>query len=218
MFTLSQIKRLLKEFKHLPKSIYFNLHYFPWKEAIKLPVMVCNKVRLHQIKGKIVIEGEIKHRIFSIGFDDIESFWDVEGTIIIKGRVYLSHGLRLSVGPDATLILGNNLILSGRSEIVCFNRIEIGNDCGISWKVIIIDTDFHPIFDENHNKINPDKPIIIGDKNWIGFNAIIMKGTKTAYNTIIGAGSILTKEYIEENTIIAGNPAKVVRRNITWKD
>lgn len=44
----------------------------------------------------------------------------------------------------------------------------------------------------------------------------ILKGTIIPSNTIVGAGALLTKSYEEENTIIAGAPAQIVKRNVFW--
>lgn len=54
------------------------------------------------------------------------------------------------------------------------------------------------------------KPIVIDDDVWIGFNPIILKGVKIGKSTIIVAGSVVTKD-VPEFTVIAGNPAKVVK-------
>lgn len=45
---------------------------------------------------------------------------------------------------------------------------------------------------------------------------IILKGSQISNNTVVGAGTIVTKKYEEPNCILAGNPAKIVKRNIDW--
>jgi acetyltransferase-like isoleucine patch superfamily enzyme len=61
---------------------------------------------------------------------------------------------------------------------------------------------------ENHIK---DKPVIIEENVWIGANAVILPGVKIGKNSIVGAGSIVTKD-VEENVIVAGNPARIIKR------
>lgn len=53
-------------------------------------------------------------------------------------------------------------------------------------------------------------PVYIKDKAWIGFNSIILKGVTIGEGAIVGAGSIVTKD-VPDWTIVAGNPAKIVR-------
>lgn len=69
----------------------------------------------------------------------------------------------------------------------------------------------------NHDLTDLDKPasgkeIIIGDNCWIGMNSVILPGVTLGNHTIVGAGSIVTKSFTDGNCIIAGNPAKIIRK------
>lgn len=69
----------------------------------------------------------------------------------------------------------------------------------------------------NHDLKNLDrhqrgKAIIIGSNSWIGMNSILLPGVRLRKNTIVGAGSVVTKSFKESNIIIAGNPAKIIKR------
>ena len=64
---------------------------------------------------------------------------------------------------------------------------------------------------QNLEKSAEGKAVIIGEKCWIGMNSIILPGVKLANHIIVGAGSVVTKSFNEENIIIAGNPAKKIR-------
>ena len=66
------------------------------------------------------------------------------------------------------------------------------------------------------NTINFAKSIEIGKHVWIGKDSKIGKNVKIADNSIVGWGSIVTKEFNEPNVIIAGIPAKIVKRGINW--
>lgn len=77
------------------------------------------------------------------------------------------------------------------------------------------------IISANHDIENLDthaeaKPIIIGDKCWIGAGAIILPGVELGEKVIVGAGSVVTKTLNCKNCLIAGNPAKIVK-NYTWE-
>ena len=60
--------------------------------------------------------------------------------------------------------------------------------------------------------LNTKKPVKIGNRSWIGANTIILPGVTIGDNTVIGAGSIVTKD-IPSNVIAVGSPARVIRKN-----
>ena len=109
--------------------------------------------------------------------------------------------------------IGNNVGISGAS-IYAIGRIEIGNKSLIGANVKIIDNDFHPVDPEDRLEHDNSKiahaPVIIGDNVFIGMNSIILKGTVIGNNCVIGAGSVVHGKF-EDNCVIAGNPAKVIK-------
>lgn len=115
-------------------------------------------------------------------------------------------GVRLEIGKNGKLIIKNGTYLNRNTLIIANKLVEIGRDCKISWDVIIMDTDLHPLPGEK--ELN-DKPVIIGDNVWIGCRVIILKGVKIGTGAIIAAGSVVTKD-IPEYSIAAGVPAKVI--------
>ena len=69
----------------------------------------------------------------------------------------------------------------------------------------------------NHDPDNvhlslPGKDIVMGEECWIGMNAVILPGVQLGPHTIVGAGSVVTKSFTEGNCVIAGNPAKLIRK------
>lgn len=117
--------------------------------------------------------------------------------------------------PGASIVIGNNTGISGGS-ICAALRVEIGSECLLGANVTISDTDFHPIepigrrYNNNYNDISA-APIIIEDNVFIGAGAFILKGVRIGKNSVIGAGSVVTKN-VAENTIVAGNPAKLIKK------
>lgn len=95
-------------------------------------------------------------------------------------------------------------------------NIVIGNDCMISNNIQIRSSDSHSIIDLNNNRLNYAQDICIGNHCWLGLNSIILKGTNIPDNSVVAAGSICTKNYKEENTILAGIPAKIMKHNVNW--
>ena len=105
-----------------------------------------------------------------------------------------------------------------------YDSVRIGDYVQIASATYISDTDSHPINNEERlNQISgrpysfdsvAKKPIFIGDNTWIGWNVTILKGTIIGKNCIVAAGSVLTgSKTFPDNSIIAGNPAKVIKIN-----
>lgn len=94
--------------------------------------------------------------------------------------------------------------------------INIGANCMFSHSVYLRPCDAHTIFDKNSNIINRGKDIVVGNKVWIGQGVTLLKNAKVSDNTVVGLGSIVTKKFNESSVIIAGNPAKILKRGITW--
>lgn len=95
-------------------------------------------------------------------------------------------------------------------------RINIGENCMISYDVEIRNTDSHMIYDAKSNKrINEGAEVSIGKNVWIAAKTTILKGVKIGDNSIIAAGSIVAKD-VGTGTIVAGNPAKEIKTDIYW--
>ena len=106
---------------------------------------------------------------------------------------------------EASLTIGNNCGFSG-TVIGCFAKIIIGDNVRCGANTLITDSDWHPE-DERSGKA---APIYIEDNVWLGVNTVVLKGVRIGKNSVIGAGSVVTKD-IPENVIAAGNPCKVIR-------
>lgn len=78
--------------------------------------------------------------------------------------------------------------------------------------------DAHTIFNKNTKEIinKPTKEITIGDNCWIGDNVLLTKNAQIPCNSILAMGSVVTKCFSDKYTIIGGNPAKVLRKDVNW--
>lgn len=132
----------------------------------------------------------------------------------INGEVLSWCGNTFIIKKGAKLTLGK-VFLNMNVEIQCENKIEIGDGTIIGRGVKILDTDHHSIYDENGNCINKSKPVQIGENVWIGAGTTVLKGVNVGRGGVIGAGSVVTKD-VPPKTIVAGNPAKIIKENITW--
>lgn len=119
-----------------------------------------------------------------------------------------------TLGPGAEIVIGEDTGMSG-GAICAASSIRIGVGCLIGANVTLADTDFHALKPANrrYNK-NPDEiavaPIVIEDNVFIGADTFVLKGVTIGKNSVIGAGSVVTRD-VPENTIAAGNPAKVIK-------
>lgn len=223
MSIFRSIRKIWTRFIGLPKNIYFNFHYLPFTEAIKLPIMLFHKVRLMECNGQIILNKPIKHGMVHIGYEGVgifdakysRSIWQVNGTVIFKGKANIGHGSKISVGKDATLTFGKNFHITAESSIVCTKEITFGDNVLVSWENIFMDTDFHHV-KQNDNIINSPKKIDIGNHVWIGCRCTILKGSIIPENSILGAGSIVNKPINGDHIIIAGVPAKTIKKDIDW--
>ena len=225
---MSIFNKLLGAIGFLPSltnTLYFNLTYFPLRMALKLPVFVSSNVKFVRAKGQVKINGPIGRGMIRLGYGDIPIFdknhsrflWNVTGTVIFNGAAYLGHGSKISVDPAGSLSIGNNLRVTAETTIICHKEISLGDDLLMSWEIQIMDTDFHQIIQAGTH-INPNDSVQIGNHVWINSRALILKGTVVAEGCVVAAGALLNQKYLEPNSIIGGIPARILRKDITWKD
>ncbi len=131
-----------------------------------------------------------------------------------------SRTIIVTRAPKAKIMIGNNVGISG-ATIYARKGIYIGDNTCIGGNTKILDNDFHPIEAETRNKLLaddaggdsdlvPSKEIRIGRECFIGCNAIILKGTELGDECVVGAGAVVSGKF-EAGSVIAGNPAKVIR-------
>lgn len=139
-------------------------------------------------------------------------------TIIIGNECRLSKMIFWMQDDNNTIIVGDKTSIGERTGLTTLEgtKIEIGKDCMLSFDISVRTSDSHSIMDENGNRINNAKDITIGNHCWIGSECLILKGTSLGDNSILGARSILTKQYTATNCVLTGAPAKVIRENVNW--
>jgi len=209
--------------RSIPKTLRFNLHYFPLKTALRLPVVVSHRTYLRELHGKVVLPEQVKTAMVKIGFGDVghydrkrsRSIWQVSGTVSFGGKTSIGHGSKLSVRGD--LRLGADFNMTAESTIVCAKEICFGDDCLLSWDILVMDTDEHPLYNKEHKRINPDKPIVVGNHVWIGCKCVLLKGAVIPDDTVVAAGTLLTSAISGEQQVIGGNPPTVLKRDVRWE-
>ncbi len=140
---------------------------------------------------------------------------DQESKLICKGSFIMYEGASIVLLPGARLEIGDNTYIN-ESLIQCASTMKIGRDCAIAGDVLIQDTDFHPVLDENGIEKPYIKPITIGNKVWVCAKATILKGVTIGDGAIIAAGAVVTKD-VPARCLVGGNPARVIKNNVDWQ-
>lgn len=207
-----------------PKTIYFNFRYLPWRQAIRFPFWISTKTYLRKPKGSITINGDLHTGMIRIGYGDIGIFdnkrsrtiWEVTGRVIFEGNAEIGHGSKISVGETGQLQLGRNFAITAESAIIAYKKVAFGNDCLLSWDILIMDTDFHPITNAQSEIQNPPAEIIIGNNVWIGCRSLILKGSVIPDGSVIAANSLVSKKLSGTNQVFGSQPLSVLAENIRW--
>lgn len=110
-----------------------------------------------------------------------------------------------TIKTNAKIEIGNDCGFSG-TVVGCALSIKLGNNVRCGANTLITDSDWH----SNDSRTESDKIIVIEDNVWLGYGVKVLKGVHIGKNTLVGAGSIVTKD-IPANVIAAGNPCKVIR-------
>ncbi len=146
------------------------------------------------------------------------------GTILVGDDCHFSSGWMANpvggaqcstfqVLKGAKLSIGNSCGISN-AVICCRKGITLEDGASLGGGTSLYDNDFHPldaserIWDGGDVK---SAPIIIRRRAWVGGHCLILKGVTIGENSVIGAGSVVTRD-IPANVIAAGVPAKVLRR------
>lgn len=112
--------------------------------------------------------------------------------------------------------VGRNVVFNFGTCIVDDGPVYIGDDCMIGPGCHLV-TSIHPVSPRlRRQKLQYNKPVRLGNNVWLGAGAIILPGVTIGDNSIVGAGSVVTHD-VSSDTIVVGNPAKVLRK-ITAED
>ena len=148
-----------------------------------------------------------------------------EGSHIFSNFALLRPQSRIKIGKHCQL---------GNSQFVCAERIDLGDDVIMAWGITVMDSDTHSLewegrksdvmlcyqdytndpgnFIKNKDWASvPIRPVSLGNRCWIGFNAAILKGVELGQNSVVGACSVVTKN-VPDFCVVAGNPAKIIKQ------
>jgi len=147
------------------------------------------------------------------------------GSVTIGNNLSINSGEQFNVigrqqkcivWVEGSLIIKDNVGMSGVA-IICNHQIIIGNNVLLGGNTVIYDTDFHSLeptlrSSRKHDRLNARwGAVIIEDNVFIGAHSTILKGVHIGENSVVGAGSVVSKS-IPSNEVWAGNPVKFIRK------
>lgn len=216
------IKTIIKHWKYIIPSIYFNFKHLPIKQAFLLPIIL-NKPHCNNLSGKIIIESdEITTGMIQLGVFCCRMYPNTgiqisnEGKLIFKGKCTIGNNSFIVTGKNGCIIFGNEFVASSSLRISSFCGIEFGTGTQIGWECIFMDTNFHPLYDiEKEIFRKAYGKIKIGNYNWFCNSCLIMHSVETPERCIFGARSILHRSNKFEAYCVHGDsPLKILARNV----
>ncbi len=134
-------------------------------------------------------------------------------TVNGSGKVSISRGARILLLDGAHLEIGSGTAILFSSVITCLKHISIGSDCAISWNVNILDGNAHVLVVAGVPRPR-QRPVRIGANVWIGTGVIVV-GAAIGDGSVVGTGSVVVSD-VPGKVLVAGNPARVIRKDISW--
>lgn len=176
------------------------------------------------LRSRIMVDGENNTIILGNTLRYSDFVINIKGNnkkITIANSTKNINGLKIvSIrGEGQTVSIGDNFSCGGM-EIQMNDENEtltIGDNCLFSWGIKARTSDGHSIVDLVTNRaINLPKDIVIADRVWVGEDVSFLKGSKISSDSVVGSRAVVTKPFEESHVVVAGFPAKVVKKNIKW--
>lgn len=210
----------------LPRSLYLNLKLLPFNQAIKIPIFFSNRTFIKCKRyGLRITTKDLHAGMIKIGYQQSPYFIQqyssicVEkgGIIDFEGYCHLGEGCRLIVKKNGKITFGMQFWSTGPIFIISHTSVTFEYHSILSWGITIMDSDLHNIT-SNHIIKNSPQSITIKSNAWIGFNSTLLKGSIIGVGSIVACNSVITRNTSsEDHVILAGNPAKLIDKDICWE-
>jgi acetyltransferase-like isoleucine patch superfamily enzyme len=125
---------------------------------------------------------------------------------------------------EGEVVIGPKTVLGQECTISAYQRVEIGRECILADRVMLIDFDHGVVEVDRPVRLQGiyKRPVRVGHNCWIGYGACILRGVRVGDNAIVGTNSVVTRD-VPANAVVAGVPAKVIRMRdapatLRWPD
>lgn len=219
MQRLIKIGSLIRSF--IP-SLFFCMKYLPFRQAVKLPVLVY-KPHFHRLGGKVIIDAPTVYTgMIRLGFNGGGPYpksgisLKHEGELVFQGKCRIGNDSHIVCGKQGRIVFGPDFRATAGVKIVSMCGVTIGKEVRLGWGSIILDTNFHPLYDMEKQRFKRAfGRVCIGDNNWFGLQCLIMPGVTTPERCIIGARTTVTRGgNYEPYCVHGGSPVRVLSRNV----
>lgn len=139
-------------------------------------------------------------------------FWYCRMGLVLPENCHVANDVFIK-GECSNIILGKNVSIYNGGVLIAADKISIGENTGIAYKVLIL-TSSNPRGPRNKLiRIYPKviAPVTIGHDSWIGARVTILPGINIGNYCVIAAGSVVTKD-VPDYTIVGGVPAKIIKK------
>jgi acetyltransferase-like isoleucine patch superfamily enzyme len=113
-------------------------------------------------------------------------------------------------GQDGLLKIGDDVFINFGCSITALQHVQIGSSCSLGPYVLIMDNNFHHMEPELRNVMPDSSPVILEENVWLGARVIVLPGVTIGRDSVIGAGSVVTKN-IPARSVAVGVPARIIK-------
>lgn len=202
---------ILRELEGVEAKICYVHDIFPTEHCVRseeLAALLPKTEFADDFDNRVVYDGTVPA--------NIRIFFSGRGSVVKIGSNLAVNYLDIYCGNHGDCTIGNRSFVQGAQFYVSGARLQLGEDCLLSHGVRVRTHDHHHIFDrETHKRVNYAKDVVIGDKVWIGQDAVLLAGSNIGDGSIVGERAV-TSSAFGKHVVVAGCPAKVIRENICW--
>ncbi len=211
-------------------TIYFNFHYLPFSQALRLPILLY-KPKLLKLKGNIKLGGgaceeggKVRFGMVRLGFPVVSlypssgiMYESHSGTVIFHGTCSIGNNSAISVGAKATVEFGDCFSATTTLRLTSYDSVTFGDRVSLGWDILVMDTDFHKLTKLSGGYSRGHAPVRIGSDNWFGNGCTVMKRTTTPDYCVISAGTVLSGPVnAPEYSVVGSKNEIVVKATGVW--
>ena len=205
-------------------TVYFNFHYLPFKQAIKLPIFLY-KPHLKLMKGTITIIGGVKTGMIELGRNQVALYpnngiiySNNGGNITFCGKCSIGNNSAIAIGKKGFVEFGRNFKASTTFKLASQFHVTFNDNVLFGWDCVVMDSDFHKLTKISGGYTKGYGAIEIGSNTWLGNGVLVLKNSIIPNCCVVGAKSVISgKQDVPNYSLICGNPAKLIKVGV-WRD